>query len=192
MTTSLSEGARLYLKDMDVLEEARQQLSDFFTATFEEVVAALPVVDRRVFASTGENWTCTASHWEDQQVTFEAPKSVFYVGITDPIMGDRPGFFWIWMLLTQGKQKELIRRRGAAVLTNLATERGVELSLTGTEQVVCSAWIDATSESAKELGGRLAETMRAFFEHATAFDKALVSEGFSLASTSKTTPAAAK
>lgn len=167
MTTPLSEAGRLYLQDLDVLEEARSELDEYFEAIWDEFTGAVPLPSKPSFEHGGRTWSGYADSG-GRCLTFSAPGVAFQLGVCDALMSAAPRAFGVWLQCTKTVKLRIEKTPGALPkVLAAATARGLRLAFEQPESL-CDDEVRVRGEDPAESGRALAALLRAFAEHAVA------------------------
>lgn len=168
--TTLTEAARLYLADIDVLEEARSELDDYFKETWDAFLATIRPPSKPTFEHAGRSWTGSAVG-TGRQLTFASPGVLLKLAVCDPLASTDPRHFPVWIWCTKADHGRIKRADGVARLVAAAAERG--LSLDFSEVVTLCAQDVSADQDQAVIVAALAAHLRSFAEHAVALQAVL-------------------
>lgn len=168
--TTLTEAARLYLADIDVLEEARSELDDYFKETWDAFLANMPPASKPTFEHAGRSWTGWAPP-KERCLTFASPGLLFKLCVCDPLWSADPRNFPVWLCCNKGDLVRIKRADGVAPLVAAAADRGLRLDFADVD-TLCQQDAPADQEQ-PIIVAALAANLRAFAEHAAALQAVL-------------------
>jgi hypothetical protein len=178
MTQRMTEAARLYWKDLDVLEQARQELTDYLSTVQQawwDRVRQLWQEDPRTsvygtpFLGTGHK---EPGHWWLQLV--EGSLTGIRVDVRDARRIDAAQHFSVVLVITKADLKRL-RRRGQGILAELSQVAGVAgLDFSWDDPYQLSGeHIDLDPDDSQDTAHRLAETVFRYLQAIVLLDEKL-------------------
>jgi hypothetical protein len=183
MTTNLSEAARLYLADIDVLEEARGELDNYIEAVWKEFSAAVPFPGKPTFDHDGRVWAGWADGCSPRYLYFATTTSgsVFKLGVCDPFWSDEPRTFAVWLWCNKGDKTRIERNGDLRKVIDEGAARGLRVDF-GDVTDLCSKYLPVDDGAGVgAMGKALGGLLRDFAAHAGALNAVLAALGMTVA-----------
>jgi hypothetical protein len=160
------------LQDLDVLEEARSELDEYFEAVWDAFTGAVPLPGKPSFEHGGRTWSGYADSG-GRCLSFSTPGVSFQLGVCDAYMSAAPRVFGVWLWCTKAVKTRIEKTPGALPkVLAVATARGLRLALEEPESL-CDADVPVRGEDPAAPGLALATMLRAFADHAIALQAPL-------------------
>ena len=183
MTKKMTEAARLYLKDIDVLEEARLDLVEFLEAVWESWASSLEGCWNEVQSQWGE---VVYYQWKENQpgkkgtwhTGIEKAICGFAITLMDPRRTERePTKLHLLLQTSKANLSRLRKRPDSAIerLTTAARDQDIDLRWDDPDELWSDS-IEIEPDSAETTGERLADLTREYLEHILRFDQVLDGE----------------
>ncbi len=171
MTTPLSEAGRLYLQDIDVLEEARDELDAYFKQVWDAFSVAVPLAGKASFDHAGRTWSGWAKSI-GRSLYFSTPGVTMQLGVCDPFLNE-PKEFGVWLWCNKPERARIERAPGALPkLLEIARVRELKFSFEDINEL-CAGQLNLRDQEPTAAGQALATMLRAFADHAVALQAPL-------------------
>lgn len=170
MAKRMTEAARLYWKDIDVLEEARGELVEYLETIWSQAWEKLQSSWEHV---EDDSEPFKIEHWADRQRpgrwylnVKQGQPANFEIEISDPRRSDDWRFYNIRILCAQTHQKRLekLASNAKGSITSIASAHGVSLEWESRNNMLHKADIEAIADDADSMSDRVVEGINKMLE----------------------------
>ena len=164
MSKRITEAAKLYWKDIDVLEEARSELVEYFDFVWSQTLDRIKSLSGEIHDEFG----VSIEHYSDRvrpgrhTINLKQGKLArFEIAVSDPRRSDDWKFYNVKVLCYQVHKKKLDKLSvdARASIKEIASSHGVELEWNNKKHVLCKTDIEIISDNADLMVDRVVEVI---------------------------------
>jgi hypothetical protein len=156
----MTEAAKLYWKDIDVLEEARWELVEFFDSVWSQTLERI--------ISLADDSEFKIDHYQDRQRPgrytvniIQGQPAKFDIRIDDPRRSDDSKYYNVKIQCYQAQKSKIdkLTKDARASITSIASSHGIDILWDRPKNVLCKTNIEVTSDDAELVVDRLFEVI---------------------------------